>query len=99
MTRKQNEKIKESKNDKNILLNVIREKCLECVCNSSNEIKVCSSLNCKLWNFRFGEMPNSKELEIKGLLPFLNKDLIKGKHNMKSEDLIKEIEKLSNSAN
>jgi hypothetical protein len=45
-------------------LRAIRKWCLECVGNSSNEVKACTgNLNatpCPLWNFRFGRMSVKK---------------------------------------
>ena len=38
-------------------LKAIRRQCLECCCNSSNEVKLCISLSCYLWPYRFGVSP------------------------------------------
>ena len=35
----------------------IREKCLECSCGSSNEVKLCTVTGCALYPFRFGKNP------------------------------------------
>lgn len=42
-------------------LRAIREKCLDCVLGSSNEVALCPMENkCSLWPFRFGKNPNVK---------------------------------------
>lgn len=41
-------------------LRAIREKCLDCVCGSSQEVSLCPSRGCPLWAFRFGRNPNVK---------------------------------------
>lgn len=35
----------------------IREKCLDCCCGSSNEVKLCTIERCPLFAFRFGRNP------------------------------------------
>ena len=32
----------------------IRLRCLDCCCNNSKEVALCSAKNCSLWNYRFG---------------------------------------------
>ena len=39
-------------------LMAIREKCLDCCCGSSNEVKLCTVAHCALYPFRFGRNPN-----------------------------------------
>lgn len=36
---------------------VIRDKCLDCVNGSSNEVALCPTEKCPLWPFRFGKNP------------------------------------------
>jgi hypothetical protein len=43
----------------------IRKKCLECCCNSSNEIKRCNIVTCPLWPYRDGKRPYAKPVECK----------------------------------
>lgn len=38
-------------------LRAIRLKCLDCCCGSSNEVKLCTALNCPLYPFRDGHNP------------------------------------------
>ena len=45
-------------------LKVIREFCLSCVGNSSNEVKMCPSVMCPLYPFRFGRNPYRKKREM-----------------------------------
>jgi hypothetical protein len=43
----------------------IREKCLDCMCGNSNEVKLCPSKDCPLWVFRRGKedkLPKSDEV-------------------------------------
>ena len=39
----------------------IREKCLDCCCGSSNEVKLCTIERCPLFAFRFGRNPYRPE--------------------------------------
>ena len=38
-------------------LAAIRLKCLDCVCDQSKEVTVCSIKKCPLWPHRFGKRP------------------------------------------
>jgi hypothetical protein len=40
----------------------VREKCLDCSCWQSNEIRLCPIMDCALYVFRFGRNPTEKEL-------------------------------------
>lgn len=39
-------------------LKAIREKCLDCVCGVTVEVRRCVCINCPLFPFRFGRNPN-----------------------------------------
>lgn len=41
-------------------MKAIREKCLECCCGSSQEVKLCVIQDCALYPFRLGKNPNRK---------------------------------------
>ena len=41
----------------------IRVKCLDCCCNSANEVKACELTTCSLHPFRLGKNPNKKPRE------------------------------------
>lgn len=41
-------------------LKAIRAKCLSCVCDSPNEVRLCEIKNCPLYKFRSGKNPNIK---------------------------------------
>lgn len=43
-------------------LRSIRLKCLDCMCGSSNEVKLCSDEECSLFTYRFGHNPKRKGL-------------------------------------
>ena len=43
-------------------LKAIRLKCLDCSCDSANEVRLCPIKQCPLYNFRFGKNPNRKGL-------------------------------------
>lgn len=43
--------------EKQTPLKQIRLYCLQCVCGSSHEVKLCHIKDCPLWNFRFGTNP------------------------------------------
>jgi len=42
----------------------IREKCLDCCCGSSQEVKMCVITDCALFPFRMGNNPYRKKREI-----------------------------------
>ena len=43
-------------------LRAIRKKCLDCMCGSAYEVKVCPSDDCPLFSYRFGKNPARKGL-------------------------------------
>ncbi len=55
-----NEPEEKGEGKKRTPLRAIREKCLDCVCGSSQEVSLCPSGDCPLWAFRFGRNPNVK---------------------------------------
>lgn len=38
-------------------LKAIREKCIECCCGSSTEVKECTAQKCPIYPYRFGKNP------------------------------------------
>lgn len=47
-------------------IKAIRLKCLDCCCNSANEVKLCNCDKCALYPYRFGKRPKGEqELEAK----------------------------------
>jgi hypothetical protein len=47
-------------------LKAIRKKCLDCVCGSANEVKLCPSDDCPLFTYRFGKNPARRGIGGKG---------------------------------
>lgn len=41
-------------------LKAIRQNCLDCMNGNANEVKLCPSVKCPLWPYRFGKNPNNK---------------------------------------
>ncbi|MBU0478762.1 hypothetical protein KKC91_09385 [bacterium] len=41
-------------------IKAIRKKCLDCMCNQSKEVKLCTSPNCPLYPYRLGKNPARK---------------------------------------
>ena len=41
-------------------LKSIRAKCLDCMCNQPQEVRLCPSENCPLWPYRMGHNPSRK---------------------------------------
>lgn len=39
-------------------MKAIRLKCLECCCNQTNEVKLCTIKDCALWAYRLGHKPD-----------------------------------------
>jgi len=56
-------------------IKAIRQKCLDCCCDSAKEVKECNIPNCSLYKFRMGKNPNIDRSSKKGLVPsqFLSK--------------------------
>lgn len=48
-------------------LRAIRAKCLDCCCNSAQEVKLCPAQNCPLWPFRSGHNPARAGIGGKGV--------------------------------
>ena len=47
-------------------MRAIRAKCIDCMCGSANEVKLCPSDDCSLYSYRFGKNPSRKGLCGKG---------------------------------
>lgn len=45
-------------------MKAIRAKCLDCMCDSAQEVKLCPIVNCPLYEFRLGHNPNIKPREM-----------------------------------
>lgn len=43
-------------------IKAIRAKCLDCCCDSNNEVKYCTVTHCALWPYRLGRNPYRQEL-------------------------------------
>ena len=43
---------------------VIRKKCLECVCGSAYEVRMCQISDCPSWPYRFGRNPRADDLKV-----------------------------------
>lgn len=43
-------------------IKAIRAKCLDCCCESYQEVKECTVKKCPLWDFRFGKNPFRKQM-------------------------------------
>jgi len=45
-------------------LKTTRKKCLDCVCGSASEVKLCHLSNCPSWPYRFGRSPKEEDLRV-----------------------------------
>lgn len=45
-------------------MKAIREKCIDCCCGSTYEVKLCTATRCPLYAFRLGKNPNIKPKEL-----------------------------------
>ena len=45
-------------------LRAIRAKCLDCVAEQPQEVRLCPSENCPLWPYRMGHNPNRKGIGV-----------------------------------
>lgn len=41
-------------------LKAIRAKCLDCCCGQPKEVRLCTCVNCPLYQYRMGHNPNRK---------------------------------------
>ncbi len=46
------------------ILSVIREKCLDCCCGQTQEVRRCMSVTCPLWPYRMGTNPVRDKVEM-----------------------------------
>ena len=42
-------------------MKAIRQKCLECACGSSIEVRLCPCAECPLYQYRFGRRPKTND--------------------------------------
>jgi hypothetical protein len=60
-------------------LKAIRGKCLDCCCGQANEVKLCPSTDCPLYEYRFGkgakkELSEEKRAELSERMKRLRED-------------------------
>ena len=46
------------------LIRIVRVKCLECVCGSTKDVRLCTCSSCYLWPYRLGRMPLRKDFQV-----------------------------------
>ena len=46
------------------LIKIVRLKCLDCVCGSTKEIRLCTFSSCYSWPYRLGRMPMRKDFQV-----------------------------------
>jgi len=46
------------------LIRIVRLKCLECVCGSTKDVRLCTCSSCYLWPYRLGRMPLRKDFQV-----------------------------------
>ena len=46
------------------LSKAVRKKCLECVCMSAHEVRICAISECPIWPYRFGHNPDEDDLRV-----------------------------------
>lgn len=66
-------------------IKAIRLKCLDCCCNSANEVKLCKCDSCPLYPYRFGKRPRGKE-ELEAMENIEKEHSYLGIKNEKDED-------------
>ena len=44
-------------------IKAMRKNCLDCCCGSRKEVRLCPSVNCALWPYRFGKRPTKEILD------------------------------------
>jgi len=49
------------------LIRIVRLKCLECVCGSTKDVRLCTYSSCYLWPYRLGRMPLRKDFQVPDL--------------------------------
>jgi hypothetical protein len=45
-------------------LTAVREKCIDCCCGDTSEVRKCVAIDCSLWPFRMGKNPFRKKREL-----------------------------------
>ncbi len=45
-------------------LKIIRTRCLDCVCGSAHEVRMCHLSDCAAWPYRFGRSPREDDLRV-----------------------------------
>ncbi len=51
-------------NDMPSPLKIIRRRCLDCVCGSAHEVRMCHLSDCPSWPYRFGRNPRADDLKV-----------------------------------
>ena len=46
------------------LIRIVRQKCLECVCGSTKDVRLCTCSSCYMWPYRLGRMPLRKDFQV-----------------------------------
>jgi len=46
------------------LIRIVRLKCLECVCGSTKDVRLCTCSSCHLWPYRLGRMPLREDFQV-----------------------------------
>ena len=64
-------------------IKAIRANCLDCMCGSSNEVKLCPSDDCPLYPYRFGKRPVKEN----GLKRKINPKAIKALKDWREKNL------------
>jgi len=44
-------------------IKAIRDKCLDCCCGSTKEVRLCTIINCALYPYRFGRRPDKATID------------------------------------
>ena len=44
-------------------IKAIRKKCLNCMCYQPKEVRLCQSIDCAIYPYRFGRRPDSSTLD------------------------------------
>lgn len=66
-------------------IKAIRLKCLDCCCNSANEVKFCKCNSCALYPYRFGKRPRGTE-ELEAMAKIEKEHSYLGTQDEKDED-------------
>lgn len=70
-------------------LRSIRAKCIDCAAGSSQEVRLCTAINCPIYLYRFGHYPHLKSSEVRSTKTNAEEPLVSDKNNDSSGNMVR----------